>query len=179
MSARTNPGIAATALMLAFWVSLATMAEAQVLKVKQGDTVWMTNAAGRQAEGVVQGVGPSALTVLVSGREEQWTLSDTREIWRRGDSLRNGVLVGLLAGAGAGLLGGLGVSASSFGEGGNPAPALAGMTALGAAGGAALGAWFDSMRQGRTLVHRNTAAAVRVTPTVSRDARGVQVAVRF
>lgn len=179
MSSRIIPGIAVATLTLASVLSVAMVSEAQILKVKQGDTVWMTNAAGRQAEGVVQGVDPSALTVLVSGREEQWTLSDTREIWRRGDSLRNGVLVGLLAGAGAGLLGGLGVSASSFGEGGSPAPALAGMTALGAAGGAALGAWFDSMRQGRTLVHRNTAAAVRVTPTVSRDARGVQMAVRF
>jgi hypothetical protein len=35
------------------------------------------------------------------------------------------------------------------------------------------------MRQGRTLIHRSNAATVCVTPTLTPDVRGVQVAFRF
>jgi len=179
MSARTIPRAAAATLMLAFTLSMATVAEAQILKVKEGDTVSMTDVVGRHAEGVVRGVGPSALTVLVAGREEQWTLADTREIWRRGDSLRNGVLIGMLAGAGAGLLGGYALGSLYENETGSGSEAFLSMFALGLGGGGALGAAFDAMHKGRTLVHRQSTPAVFVLPKVSRDVRGVQVAVRF
>ena len=179
MSARTNPGIAAAALMLAVALSFAPRAEAQILKVKQGDTVSMTGVTGRQAEGVVQGVGPSALTVIVAGREEQWNLSETREIWRRGDSLRNGVLIGLVAGAGAGLVGGYALGSLYENETGDGSTAFLSMVALGLGGGGAIGAAFDAMHRGRTLIHRQSPPKVLVTPTLSRAVRGVQVAVRF
>ena len=179
MSARTTPGVAVATLTLAFMLSVATVSEAQILKVKHGDMVSMTDTAGRQAEGVVRGVGPSALTVLVNGREEQWRLAETREIWRGGDSLRNGVLIGMLAGAGAGLLGGYALGSLYENETGSGSEAFLGMFALGLGGGGAIGAAFDAMHKGRTLVHRQSTPAVLVVPRVSRDVRGVQLAVRF
>ena len=179
MDAHRLIGVAA-ALTAALTFSSASTVQAQAIRAKEGDRVSMTDTAGRQAEGVVRGVGPSALTVLVNGREEQWMLAETREIWKRGDSLRNGVLYGMLIGAGAGLLGGYGVAAPIANEGGDAGVAFLGMTALGVGGGAAIGAAFDAMRKGRTLIHRRPGAAtLRVTPAVSRHVRGLQVAVRF
>jgi hypothetical protein len=57
-------------------------------------------------------VGPSTLTVLVNGREEQWSLAESREIWKHGDSPFNGVCYDMLIGAGAGMFGGYGLTAS-------------------------------------------------------------------
>ena len=179
MTARTIPRVATVTLMLASMLSVATVLEAQILKVKPGDTVSMTNTAGRQAEGVVRGVGPSALTVLVAGREEQWALAETREIWRRGDSLRNGVVIGIIAGTGAGLVGGYALASLYENETGSGSEAFISMVALGLGGGGALGAAFDAMHKGRTLVHRQSTPKVLVVPTLSRDVRGVQVAVKF
>ena len=179
MDAHRLIGVAA-ALTAAFTFSSAIDLQAQTIKAREGDVVSMTDIAGRHAEGVVRGVSPSALTVAVNGREEQWKLAETREIWRRGDSLRNGMLYGAIAGAGAGVLGGYVVGAQAANEGGDEGAAFVGMTVLGVGGGAAIGAAFDAMRKGRTLIHRRPGAAtVLVTPAVSRNARGLQVAVRF
>ena len=171
--------IAASVLTFALALSSATALQAQTIKARKGDVVTMTDIAGRHAEGVVRGVGPSALTVLVNGREEQWMLAETREIWKRGDSLRNGMLYGALIGAGAGVFGGYVVGAQASNEGGDGGAAFVGMTVLGVGGGAAIGAAFDAMRKGRTLIHRGAGATVLVTPTLSPNIRGLQVAVRF
>ena len=178
MSLHRLVGVAAA--LAAFTLSSATALQAQTIRAKAGDWVSMTHADGRQAEGVLRGVGTSALTVLVNGREEQWRLAESREIWKRGDSLLNGIRYGMLIGVGAGLLAGYGLAAPVENEGGDAGKVFLGMTLLGVGAGAGIGAAVDAMRKGRTLIYRGPGAAtVIVTPAVSPDVRGLQVAIRF
>jgi hypothetical protein len=178
MGSHQVSAIAASVLTLALTLSSATALQAQTIKVKDGDMVSMTDIAGRHAEGVVRGVSPSVLTVAVNGREEHWKLAETREIWRQGDSLLNGVRYGMLIGAGAGMFGGYGLTASTQNE--DEWKMFLGMTLLGVGGGAAIGAAVDAMQKGRTLIHRGPGAAtVLVMPAVSPKVRGLQVVVRF
>ena len=167
------------ALVLAAMLCDPTAAAAQTLTVKPGDRVEMTDRTNRRLTGVVQGVGPSALTVAVEGRDEQWALADMRELWRRGDSLTNGALIGAAAGGVAGLIGGIGLASLFENEARAGAGPLTAMTALGALGGLAAGAGIDALIPGRTLVYRDQARTVTLLPLVSPGARGVRLTVRF
>jgi hypothetical protein len=170
--------------ILAALVLVATVYEpagsdAQTLSVKPGDTVEMTDGTNRRLTGVVQGLAPSALTVKVDGRDQQWALADMRELWRRGDSLKNGALIGAAAGGAAGLIGGIGLASLFENEVGAGARPLAAMTALGALGGLAAGAGIDALITGRTLVYRAPARSVTMLPLVSSGTRGIRLTVRF
>ena len=170
--------------ILAALVLMATVcdpaaSDAQTIPVKAGDTVEMTDRTNRRLTGVVQGLGPSALTVKVDGRDQQWALADMRELWRRGDSLKNGALIGAAAGGAAGLIGGMGLASLFENEVGAGAGPLAAMTALGALGGLAAGAGIDALITGRTLVYREPGRSVTMLPLVSPGMRGVRLTVRF
>ena len=73
--------------------------------LQPGDTVDLTDASGTKTRGSVTGVQPSALRLAVAGVEREWTASDVKEIRRRGDSVKNGAIIGAVAG---GVLGGIG-----------------------------------------------------------------------
>ena len=154
-------------------------AHAQTLAVNVGDTVQMTDRSNRQLTGVVRGVGPSALTVDVAGLEQRWALADMRELWRRGDSLKNGVLIGAAAGAAGGMLGGLALSSLFEEEARAGAGPLASITMLGALIGIGAGAGIDALVRGRTLLYRDRTGSVSLSPVIAPGARGVRMTVRF
>src|SRR5688572_4707853 len=96
---RSRCAVVAT-VVAALWLQSAAPGSAQTLRVRSGDTVWMTGIDGVPSRGVVLGVEPSAILVAVDGREQRRQLADLREIWRDGDSLSNGIKWGALTGLG-------------------------------------------------------------------------------
>ena len=72
------------------------------LLVNLGDRIAVTNDIGRELQGDLVDISPSALSALVAGtrydlQESQYTVSRQR----RQDSVKNGALLGLLVGAGS------------------------------------------------------------------------------
>jgi hypothetical protein len=152
---------------------------AQAIKVKPGDTLWRTDASDRISTGVVQEVAPSVLVVRVAGTDERWLLDEIHELWRAGDSPRNGLVIGALAGGAAGLTAALALGSLyedvSFTSGGS----LMAWSALGALAGLGVGAGIDSIFRGRTLVYRRPTKSLTFRPAFTATRRGAQVTLRF
>jgi hypothetical protein len=73
-------------------------------RLKVGDTVWVTDAQGRETKGTVLGVTPGEL-VLDGGRSRTFGSADVRAVRERaGRSLGKATLWGTVAGAGTGLV---------------------------------------------------------------------------
>jgi hypothetical protein len=147
--------------------------------LRPGDTVDLTDASGAKTRGSVTGVQPSTLRLAVAGIEREWAASEVREVRRRGDSVKNGAIIGAVAGGVVGGIGGWALGSLFVNEGASFAGPFLTVLALGAGGGAGIGAGVDALIPGRTLVYRQTNRALTVSPLVSRDARGVHVAFRF
>ena len=72
----------------------------QVL-VKPGDTVSVTDAAGRETTGKIAELSSSTLILLTADARREWTEDGVATIkQRRNDSLANGAIYGLAIGAG-------------------------------------------------------------------------------
>lgn len=168
-----------TTLLTGLWLLSAAPGSAQTLRVRSGDTVWMTGTDGAQARGVVVGVEPSAIVVAVDGREQRRQIADLREMWRDGDSLSNGIKWGALTGLGVGLGIGGAMAAVAGNEGGEIAGPFVATLGLSVAGGMAIGAGLDALVHGRTVVYRATPSKVTVRPSVTGKSRGLLVSVRF
>lgn len=168
--------VAGAAAVLVTGFPFSSPAAAQTIRVSPGDSVSRIDTSGREAGGIVRGIDPSALTVRVRGVEQQWTLAETRELWRHGDSLLNGSIVGALVGFGAGVYGGYALAAIAEGD----VSDVVSITApLGALAGAGLGAVIDASHRGRSLLFRQAARRFDVAPVLRRGTRGVHVAIRF
>ena len=62
------------------------------------DTVYVTDDAGRQTEGKLLRLDTDALVLLVNGTEQRFEAARVQRIDKRGDSLRNGALIGAAIG---------------------------------------------------------------------------------
>jgi hypothetical protein len=152
----------------------------QVL-VKPGDNVYVTDSAGTTAKGRILNLSRSSLELMVDGQRRSWLQNDVREIrqWR-GDSLRNGALIGL--GAGAGTAGVIWAVYCSGGGCENDGGVVAGNIALMGGLGAAVGAGIDALIPHKQTIFRNEtdgSARLTIRPIVNRSNRGVQVAWSF
>ena len=89
------------------------------LVVKLGDTITITDSTGRKAEGSILDLSPSTLVLLAEGRRRELQEREVAAIsQRRPDSLKNGALWGLGAGAATGfVVSGLGSAAASIWNG--------------------------------------------------------------
>src|SRR5687767_14202605 len=67
-------------------------------------TVHVLDDAGAETTGRLLQLTPDALVLLVDGTERRFDAARVRRIERRGDSLKNGALIGLGIGTGMGLL---------------------------------------------------------------------------
>jgi hypothetical protein len=82
--------------------------------VKTGDTVFVTDTSGVETRGRIAALTSGSLTLSRSGARREFVESDVRRIERwRHDSVRNGLLMGLGAGAGVGFLAGRGADSPS------------------------------------------------------------------
>jgi len=147
-------------------------------KLKAGDLVIITDDGGTQTRGTFERVGTS-IRLSVDGVAREWAPQQIREIRRRGDSLKNGVIIGLVAGGAAGAVLGWGVGTIFEAEGSDPVGPVLGLLALGLGAGAGIGAGLDAAITGNTVVYRRSPRTVSVAPILSPRARGVRLAVAF
>jgi hypothetical protein len=116
----------------------------------QLERIFVTHAgSGEELRGCLLNIGPETLSMLVDNRRVDLPLTDVLRIDRRGDSLKNGALIG--AGVFAALCA-LGCYAGTR-NAGEATAALVIDTAL----GAAIGASIDAMHSGRTAIYRKGA----------------------
>jgi len=146
--------------------------------LNEGDVVTVTDDAGTQTRGTFERVGTS-IRLSVDGVPQEWAPQQVREIRRRGDSLKNGLIIGLVSGGAAGAVLGWGVGAIFQAEGADPAGPFIGLLALGLGAGAGIGAGLDAAITGSTVVYRRTPRTVSVAPMLSPRAQGVRIAVAF
>ena len=158
-------------------------------KLRPGDTVWVTDAQGRELKGRIGSLEPGAMTLRGGGRT--FNLSDVRQVTvRRGDSVGNGATIGLAVGALAGL--GAGIAACAAYPKDDPLRGDACLMAIGLfwmpgmAVGALVGVGIDAMIPGKTLVvyrapvpGAHAAPRVSIAPLVTSRAKGVALSFSF
>jgi hypothetical protein len=166
----------------------ASMAEAQQLAssfeqlqvlVKPGDTISVTDSAGRELTGKIASLSSSSLALLVEGAQRDLPERDIRTIrQRRQDSLGNGAKWGLGIGAGLGLTAGLALA-----SGDGNANALIPIIALVYGGlGAGVGVGVDALIQSDQVIYFKPAsfsAKITVSPLVTAQRRGVLLSFGF
>jgi hypothetical protein len=151
------------------------------VRLKVGDKVLVTDTQGRQYQGKIDDLSS---TVLVVDRTHRLSAADVQLVEDRPpDTLKNGALIGM--GTAVALVGGSMAAACS----GEPdcAPSAGWMTfAIGvyAGIGAAIGTGIDALIPGRTrVVYRapgpDTAARLRLVPSVRPGAKGIALSVSF
>ena len=145
----------------------------QVLKKSQ--TVVVTDASGRQTKGKVADVSASSLVVSIP-ETRAFAEGTVREI-RRADTSRNGALMGLVVGVGAGIAA---IKAMCY-DGPDCGNWL--MVGTETAGiGAAIGAGIDALvNKGGKVIYRSPqqTPGLTLSPLLGKDRQGVLVSVRF
>ena len=141
------------------------------LLVNLGDRIAVTDDTGRELQGDLVDISPSALSVLVAGTRydlQEANITGIRQ-WRP-DSVKNGALLGLLAGAG---------SAVALLEASDVQWAV--MPVFMGGEGAGIGALVDAMITKSTLIFskKRPARGISVAPLLSRDRTGVAISLGF
>jgi hypothetical protein len=152
-------------------------------RLKPGDTVWLTDAEGREIKGTVRDLSPGSLWLKTEGADREFSASGVQAIRaQRRDSLKNGVLIGAVVG----LAGGAAACLANPECSGDEAAAgvTAGLALVGAAAGAGIGALIDAAVKGpKLLVYRAPGAPgqarVSVAPVIGPRAKGVAVSFAF
>ena len=138
-------------------------------KLKVGESIVVTTDAGAEVKGRFLSVSPAGIVLHVNDVQRQLPASQVSRIQVR----RNGVLLGALIGAGAGLPFGLALKSWAHNEGGSEAGALAIPIAIGLGTGIAIDAL---MVRPRTVFERASSPRVMLVPMVSPHRTAVRVA---
>jgi hypothetical protein len=110
--------------------------------------VYVRSADGSERRGQLLRLGPDTLSLLDEGRVHDVPLADVTRIESRGDSVKNGAIIGaVILGAWCALICPQGLD----GYGGG---AFASVLAINTALGAAVGAGIDGMHVGRTTIYQ-------------------------
>jgi hypothetical protein len=153
----------------------------QVL-VKPGDTVIVTDAAGRETTGKIAGLSPSSLSLLAEGARREWTENDVTTIkQRRADSLGNGAIYGLAIGAGVAATLVAVVAAADEDEDVSGSDVAIILGAYGAIGAGA-GVGVDALIRRRHVIYQRPPASalpVGIAPWLTSQRKGVRVTLRF
>jgi len=149
-------------------------------RLRPGDTIWVTDAQGREVKGRIAAVGTDALTVD-GGGSKTFSAGDVRLVMeRRHDSLANGALIGLgVGGIGTGL------ACLASADEGQDQWCLAAAVVYGGIG-AAIGLGIDAVIPGKkVVVYRAPGAAgapsarLSVAPFVTPRAKGLAAVFSF
>jgi hypothetical protein len=143
--------------------------------LKNGQTVIVTEASGRQTEGKVADVSLSSLVVFAP--EARTFAAGTVTEIRGPDTLRSGTLTGLAIGAGAGVA----MVAAMCADGPDCGPAVQ-VVGIAAGIGAAIGAGIDALmkNRGRVLYRpRPQTFSLTISPSSGEHRIGVLASVRF
>ena len=148
-------------------------------RLKPGDTVWVTDAQGREVKGEIVDLAPDSLT-LKAGPARRFGPADATLIrQRRHDPLWNGALIGFAVGGGLGL--GMGNFSGSWDWG----DAAVGAVIFGGIG-AGIGVGIDALIPGKKIVAYRapgpggaSSARLSVAPVVTPRTRGAAVSFAF
>src|SRR5262245_64170982 len=113
-------------------------------------TVFVTDRSGEETKGILQRLTESEISVLVDGTTKTFTPDEVSTIERKGDSLKNGALIGLSIGAVTGVLT-MGLSDCPTSNSSCPAQRWA-MVLLNAGIYTAIGTAIDAAIPGRTRI---------------------------
>ena len=145
--------------------------------------VYVLDADGQEFSGPLLRIDAESLTIRTAAGDLPFALAGVRTIHRRGDSLRNGAIIG--AGFGA-LFGTLGAASSDCGgilEPSRRCNAGESLTTVAVSTGifAAIGTGIDALRHGRTRVYpgRKGRPTVRLEPVTRRSASALHVSVAW
>ncbi len=139
--------------------------------IRPGQTVYVTDALMRETKGRLVRVSDTSITLLVQQAEREFPRLDVQQIARAGDSVANGMAIGM------GVFGAWGLAASVADHCVGEAVCVAGT--VGMVGiGAGIGALIDYAIKGKTVVYRAKQGNVTATP-VLLGSRGLGIAVRF
>jgi hypothetical protein len=153
-------------------------------RLKLGDTVWVTDAQGREVTGTIRDLSPASLLLDAGGTPQDFQAARVGTIrMQPKDPLRNGVLWGALAGATTGALSCL-LNPQCGGDDEIAAAVSLGLAGVGAATGAAIGAGVDAAVKGPKLIVYAAPAArgasrLSVAPMFTPRAQGVAVSFAF
>lgn len=148
--------------------------------VKLGDTMTITDITGRKAEGSILALSSSTLVLLAEGRRRELQEHEVAAIsQRRPDSLKNGALWGLGAGAASGfIVSALGSAAASILDGPDArvsaGPILTG-TVLMAGIGTGIGMAVDGLIKRDRLIYSRSPGSVSVgiSPSMASGRKGI------
>ena len=149
-------------------------------RLRPGDTVWVTDAQGREVKGRIVALGADAIT-LEGGGGKTFASPDVATITvRRSDSLGNGALIGLgVGGIGTGL------ACLATAEGSDRDWCLPVAVVYGGIG-TAIGVGIDALIPGKKLVAYRASgstgsspARLSIAPFVTPRVRGVAVSFSF
>lgn len=159
---------------------VASSFEQLAVLVKPGDKVTVVEITGTETKGQIGKLSRDALTLMTSGGPRRIGEADVATIaQRRDDSLKNGAIIGAVAGT-AYFLTGLALLGDS--DGGDViVPAAVGWGVVFAGLGAAAGAGIDALILRRQVIYQKSATGNRVTisPVFGHGRRGAAVTVRF
>jgi hypothetical protein len=159
-------------------------------ELKPGDTVWVTDAQGREVKGEIGALEPGAITVR-SRAGRTFNRSDVHQVTvRRGDSLANGAKIGMAIGALAGL--GAGIAACAAYPKDDPLRGDACLMSIGLlwmpgmGAGALIGVGIDAMIPGKQVVvyrapgsNGTSHARLSMAPVITPRTKGVAIALSF
>ena len=152
-----------------------SLEQLQVL-VKPGDTVWVTDSAGKELKGRIDQLSSSTLRLKSKGVIREFPQSEVSRI-RHSDSLKNGTLIGTGVGAAFGAIGLIGACAW------NDCAWGVAFEASWAGIGALTGLGIDAMHGHQKTIYRapipNTLNRIRIVPLASAKTRGVLVSMSF
>jgi hypothetical protein len=148
--------------------------------IKPGDKITVVDVAGREADGRIEKLSRDTLTLTSAAGRRELGEVDVGEIrQRRGDSLKNGAIIGAVAGTAYYLTMAALLSDSDGGD------VIIGTAVAGgvlfAGMGAAAGAGIDALISGEQVIYRRNSRQGRlgVSPLFGRGRRGVAVTVKF
>jgi hypothetical protein len=148
--------------------------------VKPGDTITVVDVSGREIKGRIGKLSRDALILVTSAGPRQLGEVDVATIsQRRGDSLKNGAIIGAVAGTAYFVTAAALLAGSDDGEVIIPTAIAGGVLFAGL--GAAAGAGIDALISRRQVIYQKPAGRSRVgvSPVFGHGRRGAVVAVTF
>jgi len=140
-------------------------------------TLFVTDRAGHETRGKLVRLTDASVTIAVDGADRTFEIADVSLIERRGDSLKNGAIAGLVVGMGLGALS-MGIADCPYGETHCTGTRVAGF-ALSTALYTAIGTAIDAAISGRTRVWPSTGKAGAPVASVSPAERRLFVGWRI
>lgn len=144
-----------------------------------GATVHVLLDEGTEVSGRLLRLDPASLVLLVEGSEHRFEQAHVRRVVRRGDSLRNGALIGAGVGAVIGLFATRLADCPAPDRGGPCPGTRAAGFALAVGAYSAIGVGIDAIVVGRTTVYESTARPSGATRDRTRESRALRLSVRW